>query len=82
MTFYTIEMENDIINDIKKRILSKRLGILSSDLRYFKSKKLTQYIIMQIKNLNKEINYIKFSLERIERKKFVKVPGVQNVFGS
>lgn len=77
-SFYTIEMEQDI----KKRILSKRLGTLSSDLRYFKAKKLTQYMIMQIKNLNKEINYIKFLLERIKRKKYVNVPGVQTVFGS
>lgn len=72
MTFYTIEM----INDIKKRILQNRLTGLQSDVKYYKKKKLTQYIILQIQHLNKEINYIQLSLERIDRKKYVKVPGV------
>jgi hypothetical protein len=72
MTFYTIEM----INDIKKRILQNRLTRLQSDVKYYKKKKLTQYIILQIQHLNKEINYIQLSLERIDRKKYVKVPGV------
>lgn len=72
MTFYTIEM----INDIKKRILQNRLTGLQSDVKYYKKKKLTQYIILQIQYLNKEINYIQLSLERIDRKKYVKVPGV------
>jgi hypothetical protein len=72
MTFYTIEM----INDIKKRILQNRLTGLQSDVKYYKKKKLTQYIILQIQHLNKEINYIQLSLERIDLKKYVKVPGV------
>jgi hypothetical protein len=72
MTFYTIEM----INDIKATILSKRLRTLEYGVKYFKAQKLSQYIIMQIKNLNKEINYIKFSLDRLAHKKYVNVPGV------
>ena len=71
MAFYTIEM----INNIKKNILENRLTKLQNGIKYYKKQKLTQYIILQIKDLNKEINYIKFSLERIAHKKYVKVPG-------
>lgn len=70
--FYTIEM----INRMKISILKTRLFHLELQKTAMKTNNLNQSMIAQIKDIIKKINHVKFLLQKLNNKLYVRVIGV------